>query len=148
MPSLIEIIETKIGSIALWHGLLADIPKGWQLCDGTNGTPNLLDKFVRSVATAVTEPGDTGGEDTHILTESEIPSHSHGVLESSHTHSITDHGTAGATILLRNTGAANSGTVTTSSDALGAPSVGSKGGDTAHENKPSFFELAYIMRVS
>jgi hypothetical protein len=45
----------------MWHGLLADIPSGWILCDGLNGTPDLLAKFVEGVADATTDPGATGG---------------------------------------------------------------------------------------
>jgi len=49
------------GLIAMWHGLIANIPSGWVICDGNNGTPNLLAKFVEGVATAATNPGTTGG---------------------------------------------------------------------------------------
>lgn len=34
------------GVILLWYGAVADIPNGWQLCDGTFGTPDLRNKFV------------------------------------------------------------------------------------------------------
>lgn len=34
------------GVILMWSGSIASIPSGWQLCDGTNGTPDLRDKFV------------------------------------------------------------------------------------------------------
>lgn len=34
------------GTIVLWSGDSNNIPRGWQLCDGTNGTPNLIDKFI------------------------------------------------------------------------------------------------------
>ena len=49
------------GLIAIWHGTLASIPSGWVLCDGNNSTPNLLARFIEWVATAVTDPGATGG---------------------------------------------------------------------------------------
>ncbi|MBA7646151.1 hypothetical protein ES703_53913 [subsurface metagenome] len=49
------------GVIAMWHGLIANIPSGWVICDGNNSTPNLLTKFVEGVATAATDPGATGG---------------------------------------------------------------------------------------
>ena len=40
-------LELPIGTILPYVGNLADIPKGWYLCDGSNGTPNLLDgKFL------------------------------------------------------------------------------------------------------
>ena len=49
----------------MWSGLLVDIPNGWALCDGTNGTPDLREKFVRGSADAV-DPGGTGGAATHV----------------------------------------------------------------------------------
>ena len=49
------------GVIAMWHGLLANIPSGWILCDGANGTPNLLSRFVQGVPSATTNPGAIGG---------------------------------------------------------------------------------------
>jgi hypothetical protein len=49
------------GNIAIWTGTIANIPSGWVICDGNNGTPNLLAKFVEGVASAITDPGTTGG---------------------------------------------------------------------------------------
>lgn len=34
------------GAILLWHGSIASIPAGWALCNGSNGTPDLRDKFI------------------------------------------------------------------------------------------------------
>ena len=34
------------GAIMMWSGTIATIPSGWYLCDGTNGTPNLTNKFI------------------------------------------------------------------------------------------------------
>lgn len=52
------------GTIVMWSGKISDIPYGWALCDGSNGTPNLLDKFVKSVSSASETPGETGGSAT------------------------------------------------------------------------------------
>ena len=49
-----------VGTILPYVGSLADIPKGWHLCDGTDGTPNLLDnRFLEGDATPgiFREPG-------------------------------------------------------------------------------------------
>ena len=47
--------------IIIWAGTIANIPSGYIICDGNNGTPDLLTKFVEGVATAATNPGATGG---------------------------------------------------------------------------------------
>lgn len=83
------------GGIIMWSGVLADIPNGWALCDGTNGTPNLIDKFVQGVATDSTDPGDTGGAtDKTTGTPSGSPHNSgdggSSGADANHTHSITD----------------------------------------------------------
>ena len=39
--------------IIMWSGAIIDIPSGWALCDGKNGTPNLLDKFIIGAGSGV-----------------------------------------------------------------------------------------------
>lgn len=53
------------GAIIMWSGTLANIPDGWELCDGVDGRPNLLDKFVKSVPNDSTDPGTTAGTTQH-----------------------------------------------------------------------------------
>lgn len=48
------------GIIVMWGGLLANIPSGWNLCDGANGTPDLRSKFIKGSAAGI-NPGVTGG---------------------------------------------------------------------------------------
>jgi hypothetical protein len=62
------------GVIVIWSGLRANIPIGWYLCDGDNGTPDLRDKFICSV-TGVEEAGLTGGSATLIHTGSAVGDH-------------------------------------------------------------------------
>ncbi len=83
------------GIIAMYEGLAADIPAGWALCDGTNGTPDLRDRFAVGAGGAYA-PGDVGGASTVTLTEAQLPSHAHGTSVTSagaHSHTGT---TAGA----------------------------------------------------
>ena len=51
------------GVIVIWSGSISGIPSGWQLCDGTTGTPDLRSKFVYGAGTL--SPGATGGSKTH-----------------------------------------------------------------------------------
>lgn len=48
----------------LWSGAIVDIPNGWALCDGTNGTPDLRNRFIVG-AGATYAVGATGGSLTH-----------------------------------------------------------------------------------
>lgn len=61
------------GIICLWSGAIVDIPNGWALCDGNNGTPDLRDRFIMG-AGGSKNPGQTGGTTTH--------SHAHYCSES------------------------------------------------------------------
>ena len=66
------------GAIIMWSGSINDIPVGWALCDGSNGTPDLRDRFIVGAGGSY-NVGNTGGSNTVTLTTSQIPSHSHGV---------------------------------------------------------------------
>ncbi len=66
------------GTILLLYG--STIPSGWAKCDGTNGTPNLINKFVFGAKTDA-ELNTTGGSDTHAHVEPNTgisPAHNHG----------------------------------------------------------------------
>lgn len=53
-----------IGGIIDYWGDVGDIPSNWFICDGTNGTPDLRDRFI--VGAGVQFPVDaTGGSSTH-----------------------------------------------------------------------------------
>ncbi len=84
-----------IGSIVMWAKPVADIPTGWRLCNGSNGTVDLRGRFVLgsggSVSSAI---GSTGGSQTVTLTEQQMPSHNHTVTSTaapnhSHTGSLS-----------------------------------------------------------
>jgi hypothetical protein len=51
------------GAILMWHGLIANIPSGWVLCNGANSTPDLRGQFIQGAANGV-EAGATGGSAT------------------------------------------------------------------------------------
>jgi hypothetical protein len=90
------------GVILMWSGLIANIPSGWVICDGNNSTPNLLTKFIRSVATVSTEAGSTGGSDSVTLTTAQLASHTHTQnahthTQNAHTHTQNAHGHGGST---------------------------------------------------
>lgn len=61
---LVSMYNEPVGTIKIWSGTVATIPTGWQLCDGTNGTRDLRNRFVLGTTnTAVHPVGETGGYD-------------------------------------------------------------------------------------
>lgn len=62
-----------VGSIIMFSGKAEEIPSGWAICDGTNGTPNLIDKFIKGSNIA----GSTGGASQITLSVAQLPPHNH-----------------------------------------------------------------------
>jgi hypothetical protein len=60
----VEYFMVPRGGIIMWSGTLASIPAGWALCDGTNGTPDLRDRFIWGCS-AGENPGAMGGATSH-----------------------------------------------------------------------------------
>jgi len=79
-----------IGGIINWSGALLDIPDGYQECDGTNGTPDLRDKFV--IGACGSKPVDATVGDinhTHSLSSTQTTDVTSGIgiVESGNTGS-------------------------------------------------------------
>lgn len=86
----INAIETvPKGVIVMWSGSTSNIPSGWRLCNGSNGTPNLRDRFVVGAGSAY-NPGNTGGNNSITA----VPKHSHTF--SATTNSAGSHGHGGS----------------------------------------------------
>ncbi len=146
------------GLIAMWSGSVANIPSGWALCDGQNGTPDLRDRFIVGAGGSYSV-GSRGGSNTVTLTTSQIPSHSHGVgtlttnTTGSHRHEtwwITDEIRAsdGTEIeVLYGTGRMSNTTFAGDHKHTISGNTASTGGGQAHENRPPYYALAYIMKL-
>lgn len=143
------------GIVVMWSGSIETIPSGWSLCDGTNGTPDLRDRFIVGAGSSYSVD-DTGGEAFHTLTIDEMPAHNHakGSLtigeESGHTHPLINRGaTDGFAPFGGGSGdgsIVNTGAGTPHTHSLSG-SVASTGGGSAHENRPPYYALAYIMKL-
>ena len=134
-----------VGTILMFNGtgwLNNFTLPGWYKCDGSNGTPNLVNKFVRSEAAS----GNTDGADTHTLSEAEIPSHNH--TQNQHRHLVPNL----TQRVINRTGAAgsfdkNDGGFNTEYTDYQTPTNNVTGGGTAHENMPAYYSLIFITRV-
>lgn len=80
-------ILPQVGDIAMFLGTEAQVPIGWVACNGSNGTSDMRNRFLKipSAASATT----TGGSNTH--THAASNSHTHGSSVHSHTSGYTNY---------------------------------------------------------
>jgi microcystin-dependent protein len=151
-----------VGGIIMWSGAVDQIPTGWALCDGTKGTPDLRDRFIVGAGSGYTV-GLTGGEATHTLTTAEMPSHTHiqdahnhGITDPKHTHPYTTENDDGQNKM--RAGTSGAGTYGPYSYSILPSATGitvnnqaatnqNTGDGLAHENRPPFYALAFIMKL-
>ena len=164
------------GFIGMWSGLISNIPSGWYLCNGQNGTPDLRNKFV------IGAHHDAGGTQKTTITGSStlsggskdatLVSHSHTI--NNHTHSFSASTTGGNHVhqyidqyvvinngyrpwpannndcAQRNIDTSGSGSHSHSiSGTTGNPSdrgTDTQGSSATNANLPPYYALAYIMK--
>lgn len=138
--------------IAMWLGLISAIPAGWVLCDGTNGTPDMRDRYVK-VATLMADFGTTGGSSGHSHTSPgghthSTVAHAHGVsLATNNAGSATAGG--GTPTTVAGPGAhihPQTGTLSTATDGSGVTSSsGVQDAVSTASTEPPFRTVAFIM---
>lgn len=119
------------GAIIMWSGAINQIPTGWRLCDGQQGTPDLRNRFIVGAGNEY-YVGSKGGLKEVRLTVSQMPEHSHNLPVS-----ISHWG--------RSFKGDNDGPKTVCAGSYTA--TRSNGAGLAHENRPPFYALAYIMKL-
>jgi len=139
-----------LGGIVIWSGSTLDIPSGWQLCDGTNGTPDLRNRFVVGAGNTYSV-GDTGGTADSVLVSH---THTSTVNNNDHSHTGTPGGggsNGGLTFqrpnsqpvsftLLSGLNGSHSHAATISTAGIGENGTG--------KNLPPYFALCYIQQIS
>lgn len=130
------------GGIIMWSGSMATIPSGWFLCNGSNGTPNLQDRFVVGAGNLYA-PGASGGSKdaivvshTHTATVTD-PGHRHTGQNTQYLNSGIPAGGNPGTVFPGDTGTATTGIT------VGISTAGSSGTDA---NLPPYYALAFIMK--
>jgi len=133
------------GLIAMWSGSIGSIPSGWYLCDGSNGTPNLTDRFIVGAGSTYAVNA-TGGATSVTLNTNNLPAHTHAatVTDPGHFHSVnslTSGSGVGGGANFTNT-STSSGTATTGITVTNA----STGSGTSFNILPTYYALAYIQK--
>ena len=139
------------GCILLWSGSIGSIPSGWYLCNGSNGTPDLRDRFVVGAGSSYAVNGTGGSTDAIVVTHSHTasstsivtdPGHKHTTATSNISPSINYTGTGGA---VYNTNGGTNDAFTGISVAT-TTTVDSQGTSGVNANLPPYYALCYIMK--
>jgi len=111
------------GGIILWSGAVVDIPSGYKLCDGNNGTPDLRNRFIVGAGDGYAVGANGGSADQ-----------SHTFTSDNHDHPASIVG----------------GTQVPTYDPDSLISIGSVtvlGTTDNSDNRPPYYALCYIMKT-
>lgn len=142
-----------IGGIILWSGATTTIPHRWQICNGTNGTPDLRDRFIAGAGSTYAV-GDTGGATSNTPSAFSHDHNHDGTAVATHANHTHNAGLALGNIP---GGGANNAWNQTASSSVETPALShSVTQPTGHSNHtfsaiptlPPYYALAYIMRLS
>ena len=144
-------------SIMLWNGTKNDIPKGWAICNGENGTPDLRDRFILG-AGGTEDSGKSGDADKHTHPyEINLYNTFNTSRNGAHDHQLPNEWT--------NAGASGSDNPSINRNKTKAPWHTSREGDHTHNvivnfrknmntgnqstnlNRPKWYALFYIMKI-
>lgn len=151
-----------VGAVVAYAGTSA--PTGWLMCDGATyqrsqyptlaavlgvaaasfAVPDLRGRFL--MGTSASHPrAQTGGEESHTLTEAEMPAHAHPVIG----RGLPGKWEQGVSIYASNLGSGSGWTSVSSYDAKapGWLEAKSKGGGRPHNNLPPFYSIGYIIKA-
>ena len=140
------------GGIILWSGSVASIPSGWALCNGSNGTPDLRNRFVVGAGSTYAVDATGGSADAIVVSHTHTATSS--VTDPGHTHTppsgtfITKE-SSGATInqpdgpFLKQVAATASATT----GITVGTTITSTGSSGTNANLPPYYALAYIIKL-
>jgi len=138
------------GAIVLWSGSIGSIPAGYVICNGSNGTPDLRDRFVVGAGSTYAVNATGGSADSVLVSHT----HTNTVTSvSDHVHALSSNQAAapGAGSGFYSIQAPGGGS--TSVDTLGAGghthtvTIASAGVSGTNANLPPYYALCYIMKT-
>jgi microcystin-dependent protein len=135
--------------------------EGWQLCNGQNGSPDLRDRFIAGAGGSYIV-GQTGGQDSVAISVGQMPAHEHNgwtgssapTLNYPGVHYCSEGVTTGIMVNVQtedpNGYRPNMLTTRGEAEIQVNPhnhQIPQQGSGQAHENRPQFTALAYLMRT-
>lgn len=129
-----EIVSVPVGGIIMWNKQLLPDDTHWAICDGKNGTPDLRDRFIVGAGNEYSL-GNSGGKKEVKLSVDEMPRHSHQYTVWGQQGKVTGDDWYFTDFIEED------------HKQKRTRATGATGGDKAHENRPPYYALYYIMRI-
>ena len=136
------------GSIIMFNST-QNIPDGWCICDGTNGTPNLIGKFIKAGNSLTTNETDLDENNYLTINQENLPNHSHGSSSSDQRFLTSAYLTKGSSGISDTFYSATEGKevkVQTSSSTLNISDSNTTFNNTPIKVEPNAYSLIFIMK--
>jgi len=136
------------GCIILWSGAVGSIPSGYVICDGTNGTPDLRNKFVVGAGNTYSVNQTGGSADAIVVSHTHTATsvvtdpghfHSYNFPATGNSYGSNSGGLTPGTVATNTTTATTGVTVATTNALTGVSGT--------NANLPPYYALAYIMKT-
>jgi hypothetical protein len=146
---------TPAGVIVLWSGSIGSIPSGWVLCNGSNGTPDLRNRFIVGAGSTYAVDATGGSADAIVVSHTHTATSTSTVTDAGHFHSFTrntSNGTSSNVALGNGDGNGSSATQNTDTKTTGitvatTTTNASAGTSGTGANLPPYYALCYIMKT-
>ena len=136
------------GSIIMFNST-QNIPDGWCICDGSNGTPNLIGKFIKVGNSLTTNKTDLDENNCLTINQENLPNHSHGSLSSEQkflTSAYLTEGNSGISDTFYSATEGKEVKVQTSSSTLDISDSKTTFNNTPIKVEPNAYSLIFIMK--
>jgi len=135
------------GGIIIWSGSTGSIPAGWFLCNGSNGTPDLRDRFIVGAGNSYAVNAVGGTADAIVVSHTHTATST--VTDPGHLHNIYYAAVAaggGSVAGLDTSGTNQPSTLTAYTGITVATTNTTAGVSGTNANLPPYYALAYIMK--
>ena len=143
------------GMIIIWSGSIGSIPTGWLICDGTNSTPDLRNRFIIGAGSTYPVNATGGSADAIVVSHTHAVNIQTGDNNQNHVHAMTKYvgvnAAAGTAYIGDDSGSGPAGTIYTGENNANhnhavSGSTNSAGVSGTNANLPPYYALCYIMK--